>query len=124
MNQVQWIQIREVEMIELMRCDSIVSAEAPAPPAGRRGVERNTTSIKIRFLPIHMLVCISNARILIRYISKNSSLKIFFFIRGVGSHVSFFFSLTTPACAVMDRFHKIILRVSNKRKIRKTYVYT
>lgn len=46
------MQIREVEIIELVRCDSIVSAEASAPPAGRRGVERNITSIKLLFLPI------------------------------------------------------------------------
>lgn len=116
MNQVQWIQIREAESIELMRCDSILSAEASAPPAGRRGVERNTTSIQILFLPIHMLLCISNALLRIRDTSKNSSWKIFFLSEVLDRIVSFFFSLTTPACAVMGRCHEVILRVSNKKE--------
>lgn len=56
-------------------------------------------------------------------IPMNSYWKCFFvcflFVRGIGSH--FFFSLTTSVYAMMDRFDKIMLRASNKRKIRKTY---
>lgn len=122
MNQVQRIQIRGVEIVELMRCDSIVSAAASTPPAGRRGVERNTTSIKIHFLPIH--TCWFASRMPL-YILSITSIKTFFLSEVFGSHVSFFFfSFTTPACAVMGSFHKIILRVSNKRKVRKTYAHT
>lgn len=58
MNQVQWIKIREAEIIQLVRYDFIVSAGASTLPAGRRGMEGKTTSIKIFF--VNMLVGISN----------------------------------------------------------------
>lgn len=79
MNQVQWMKIREAEIIELLRCDSIVLVVKSTPTTERRDVERNTTSIKILFPYRCMLVCISNAYLYIRYIYINSSLKIFWF---------------------------------------------
>lgn len=107
MNQVQWIEIREAEIIQLVRYDSIVSAATSTPTTGRRDVERKTTSIKIFFL--HMLVYLSNGCPYTRYTHMNSFLKIFCysFIRSVGLHLSFFFFLITSACPLMDRFDKI-----------------
>lgn len=36
MNQVQWMKIREAEIIELLRCDSIVLAVKSTPTTARR----------------------------------------------------------------------------------------
>lgn len=55
MNQVQWIKIREPEIIQLVRYDSIVSAGASTPTVGRGNVERKTTSIEI-FIPVRWFV--------------------------------------------------------------------
>lgn len=60
MNQVQWMKIREAEIIELVRCDSIVSARTYTPTAGGR-VRKETSRQSNYFSSVCVLVHISNA---------------------------------------------------------------